>query len=77
MTDAVNLIMIIVVVVVVVVVMMVIVTELKCLNRGGIGASCVNLFPVVLCHNVRFLEDDGHIWLKHVADMNDKLLCLD
>jgi hypothetical protein len=74
MTDAVNLIMMIVVVVVVV---MKIVTELKCLKWGGVGASCVNLFPVVLCQNVCFLEDDGHIWLKHVADMYDKLLCLE
>jgi hypothetical protein len=70
MTDAVNLIMMVVMVVI-------IVMELKCLNREGVGASCVNLFPVVLCQNVRFLEDDGHIWLKHVADMYDKLLCLD
>ena len=69
--------MIVVVVVVMMIIIIIIVIELKCLNRGGVGASCVYLFPVVLCQNVRFVEDDGHIWLKHVADMYDKLLCLD
>ena len=39
--------------------------------------ACVILFPVVLCRNLRFLEDDGQIWLKHVADFVYKLLCLD